>query len=212
MRDVLCYGDSNTWGCMPVTGLEPPRRFAAGERWPGVLSRELGAGYGVVEEGLNGRTTVWDDPLEPHRNGRAYLPAALLSHMPLDLVILMLGTNDLKHRFSLSAREVADGAGLVVDDVRASACGPGGDAPAVLLVCPPLLGPVDRFADDFEGAAEKSRGLSERYRAVARGRGCAFLDAGAHVSVSDTDGIHLDADAHARLGSAVAAAVREILG
>src|SRR5437867_8271019 len=113
MRSVLCYGDSNTWGCVPLDGPEPPRRFAPDERWPGVLRRELGDGWWVVEEGLSGRTTVWDDGLEPFRNGRAFLLPTLLSHQPLDVVVVMLGTNDLKRRFGVSAREIAEGAGLL---------------------------------------------------------------------------------------------------
>jgi lysophospholipase L1-like esterase len=211
MKHVLCYGDSNTWGCMPVTGPEPPRRLAPHRRWPGVLGRELGGGYRVVEEGLNGRTTVRDDPLEPYVNGRALLAPALLSHQPLDLVVLMLGTNDLKHRFDVSPAEIAEGAGLLADDARASGCGPEGDSPGVLLVCPPPLARLSRFAEEFEGGADKSRRLPRHYRAVAVERGCAFLDAGLYVTASDVDGVHLDAEGHALLGAAVAAVVREAL-
>jgi lysophospholipase L1-like esterase len=212
VRTVLCYGDSNTWGCAPISGPEPGLRFPPDERWPGVLRRELGAAYWVVEEGLNGRTTVWDDGLEPHRNGRTFLPAALLSHHPLDLVIVMLGTNDLKRRFGVSAAEIADGAGLLVDLVRTSGCGPASAEPQVLLVCPPPLGALDQFADEFEGGAEKSRQLAGSYEGVAAERSCAFLDAGAHISSSDIDGVHLDADSHAVLGREIAAAVRAIVG
>jgi lysophospholipase L1-like esterase len=208
---VLCYGDSNTWGCAPISGPEPGGRFTPDERWPGVLRRELGADYWVVEEGLNGRTTVWDDGLEPHRNGRTFLPAALLTHHPLDLVVVMLGTNDLKRRFGVSAAEIADGAGLLVDLVRTSGCGPAGAEPRVLLVCPPPLGPLDRFADEFEGGTEKSHQLAGRYEAVAAERSCPFLDAGAHIASSAVDGVHLEADAHAVLGREIAAAVRSIV-
>jgi lysophospholipase L1-like esterase len=207
---VLCYGDSNTWGCLPVTGSgsQPPRRFPPEERWPGVLRRELGPDYWVVEEGLNGRTTVWDDGLEPHRNGRTFLPAILLSHQPVDIVALMLGTNDLKHRFSVSAREIAEGAAQLVELTRASGCGPDRQVPEVLLICPPPLGALDQFADEFEGGFEKSRQLAEHLETVAAERGIRFLDAGAHVSSSDADGVHLDREAHRRLGVAVAAVLR----
>lgn len=211
MKNVLCYGDSNTWGCIPVTGSEPPRRLPPDDRWPGVLRRELGSDYWVVENGLNGRTTVWDDGLEPHRNGLESLLPALLAHQPLDLVIVMLGTNDLKRRFGVSAVEIAEGAGMLVDVVRTSACGPEGAAPDVLLVCPPPLGRLTEFADEFEGAPEKSRRLADCFAEVARVRSCAFVDAGADISSSDTDGIHLDPAAHADLGGVIATAVREIV-
>jgi lysophospholipase L1-like esterase len=209
---VLCYGDSNTWGCVPVVDPDQEtRRFAPDERWPGVLRRELGDGYWVVEEGLNGRTTVWDDGLWPHRNGRELLPPVLLTHRPVDLTVIMLGTNDLKRRMGLSAEEIAEGAGALVDLVRTSGCGPHDAAPEVLLVCPPPLGRLSPFQSDFEGGPEKSRGLAAAFGEVARRRSCALLDAGAHIATSDVDGVHLDRDAHATLGSAVATAVRKLL-
>lgn len=165
----------------------------------------------MVEEGLNGRTTVWEDSLERNRNGRELLLPVLLRHMPLDLVIVMLGTNDLKHRFGASARAIAEGAGMLVDDVRGSACGPDGAAPQVLLICPPPFARSEQPEDEFEGAAEKSRRLAPHYAAIAEDRGCAFLDAGTHVRASASDGIHLDRSAHAVLGRAVATTVRAIL-
>ena len=209
MRQILCYGDSNTWGCIPVIGPDPPRRFQPDERWPGVLRRELGDGYWIVEDGLNGRTTVWDDGLEPHANGRRLLLPLLFTHQPLDLVILMLGTNDLKRRFGVSAAEVAEGVAALVDVVGASGAGPAGAAPHVLVISPPPLGRLGQFADVFEGADRKSRQLADVLGATAALRGCAFLDAGAHVASSDVDGIHLDREAHAALGVVVA---REVLG
>jgi hypothetical protein len=105
-----------------------------------VLRRELGDGFGIIEEGLNGRTTVWDDPLEPFRSGKELLVPCLLTHQPIDLVIVMLGTNDLKGRFGVGARDIAAGAGFLLDIVRASDCGPEGSPPQVLLVCPPPVG------------------------------------------------------------------------
>jgi lysophospholipase L1-like esterase len=212
MRSILCYGDSNTWGCIPLQGPEPARRFPPERRWPGVLRRELGDGFWVVEAGLNGRTTVWDDPLEPHRNGRELLLPTLLTHQPLDLVVVMLGTNDLKRRLGGSAAEIAAGAGMLVDIVGASGCGPEGDSPQTLLVCPPPVLEVDPFDDEFQGASEKSRRLSGHYAEAAAARSCAFLDAGSVIASSEVDGIHLDEPEHERLGIAVAAQVRPLLG
>ncbi len=160
MREILVFGDSNTWGYNPHT----KARYPEEHRWPCVLQRELGEEYHIIAEGLNGRTTVWDDPLEGGaiKNGSRYLPACLQSHMPLDLVIIMLGTNDLKHRFSLTAFDIANGAGVLVELVRASGCGRGegelgvGKAPPVLLIAPPSLGLLSEFRHIFSGGVEKS--------------------------------------------------------
>jgi len=211
VKTILCYGDSNTWGCIPLTGAQPPRRYGPTKRWPGVLRRELGDGFWIVEEGLNGRTTVWDDPLEPFRSGRELLLPCLLTHQPIDLVIVMLGTNDLKIRFGVGARDIAAGAGLLLDIVRASNCGPGESPPRALLVCPPSVGHLDVFAEEFAGAVERSRDLPRHYAAVADAHACPWIDAGVHVRSSDKDGIHLDAPAHEQLGVVVAQHVRLLL-
>jgi lysophospholipase L1-like esterase len=208
VKTILCYGDSNTWGCIPDDSDEPAQRFGPSERWPGVLRHTLGDGYGVVEEGLNGRTTIWDDPLEPYRNGREFLMPCLLSHHPLDLVVVLLGTNDLA-RSDVTARDIAAGAGMLVDDIVGSGCGHDGGSPRVLLICPPPLG---RLGDEFRDATEKALELAPHYAAVADARSCAFLDAGAHITSSDVDGIHLEADQHERLGRVVAERARELLG
>ena len=213
MRTVLCYGDSNTWGAAPMAGPDDIRRFGLSERWPGVLRRELGEGWWVIEEGLNGRTTVRDDPIDgDHKNGRRTLLACLQTHAPLDLVVLMLGTNDLKHRFGASAFDIADGAGALVGDVQASGAGPDGGPPRILLMCPAPLARLTWLADMFEGGADKSRALARHYRAVATARVCDFLDAGEVIVSSEGDGIHLEVSEHGQLGRAVAAHVRAIFG
>jgi lysophospholipase L1-like esterase len=164
VKTILCYGDSNTWGCIPLSGAHPPRRYGPAQRWPGVLRRELGDGFWIVEEGLNARTTVWDDPLEPFRSGKELLVPCLLTHQPIDLVIVMLGTNDLKGRFGVGARDIAAGAGLLLDVVRASTCGPGESPPEALLLCPPPVGRLGLFAEEFAGAVERSRDLAQQVR------------------------------------------------
>lgn len=210
-RQVLCYGDSNTWGCVPLEGTEAPVRFPRGERWTGVLQHELGSSCWVIDEGLNGRTTTRDDALEPYRNGLTFLLPTLESHHPLDLVVLMLGTNDLKRRFDAAPAEIADGVGELVDVICTSGCGPNRGSPKALIVCPPPLGHLPQLSQDFAGAEQKSLRLAPEFRRVAGSRGCAFLDAGLHVSGSDTDGVHLDSAAHTALGKAVAAQVKAIL-
>jgi lysophospholipase L1-like esterase len=207
MKTVVCYGDSNTWGYDPHTQDRLPRDV----RWAGVLAQVLGAEYQVIEEGLNGRTTVWDDPIEGYKNGRDYLIPCLESHRPVDLIAIMLGTNDLKVRFSLSAYDIAEGAGVLVDVVQKSAAGVGGAAPQILLMAPPPVATLTEYAEMFEGAPAKSRKLSEHYRRVAQERGCHFLDAAQVIVSSHQDGIHFEAREHGNLGRAVAAEVRRIL-
>jgi lysophospholipase L1-like esterase len=207
MKTVLCYGDSNTWGYDPAT----KDRFARDERWPGVLRQELGEEYWVIEEGLGGRTTVWDDPIEGYKNGKEYLIPCLGSHQPVDLVIIMLGTNDLKKRFSVSAYDVANGAGVLVDVVHKSAAGPNGGAPKLLLMAPPPVVRLTEFAEMFEGAEAKSKKFSEHFHRVAQEQGCELLDTAQVIVSSDLDGIHFDKGEHQKLGRAVAARVREIL-
>jgi lysophospholipase L1-like esterase len=208
MKTILCYGDSNTWGFRPGT----QDRYSLEVRWPGVLQHELGAGYYIVAEGLNGRTTVWDDPIEGYKNGKEQLIPILTSHKPIDLVTIMLGTNDLKRRFGLGAYDIAEGAGTLVEIVQKSDCGPQEQAPKVLLMTPPPLAKLTEYAEMFEGAEAKSRQFSQQYQRAAQERGCEFLDTSKIIVSSDIDGIHLDGTEHRKLGLAVAARVREILG
>jgi len=207
MKTILCFGDSNTWGYDPATA----ERFPRQERWTGVLRQELGEDYHVVEEGLNGRTTVWDDPIEGHKNGRDYLIPCLESQRPLELVILMLGTNDLKKRFSLSAFDIAQGAAVLVSVIQRSTAGPAGDAPRVLLMAPPPVGKLDRYREMLEGAEVKSKLFAEHYRQVAEELRCEFLDTAEIITSSDLDGIHFEAGEHHKLGLAVAALVKRLL-
>jgi lysophospholipase L1-like esterase len=208
MKTILCYGDSNTWGYNPAT----QDRYSRDERWPGILRNEIGAGYLVIEEGLNGRTTVWDDPIEGYKNGKEYLIPCLETHRPIDLVIIMLGTNDLKKRFSLSAFDIANGAGVLVKVVQQSEAGPDGKAPKVLLMAPPPVAKLTEFADMFEGSEEKSKKFSQQYRCVAQELGCDLLDTDEVMVSSDLDGIHFEVEEHQKLGKAVAARVRTIFG
>ncbi len=207
MKVIVTFGDSNTWGSDPATGA----RFAPEVRWTGVMARELGAGFHVVEEGLRGRTTVFDDPIEPDRRGADYLPPCLRSHAPLDLLIVALGANDLKTRFSATPGDIANGAERLIQMARAEPVGPGGAPPALLLVAPPPLTRLTELAEMFEGGTEKSKRLGARYREIAERNRVGFVDAGEFIVCSDLDGIHYEADQHAILGHAMAAAARMIL-
>jgi lysophospholipase L1-like esterase len=175
------------------------------------LQAALGGDYWVIEEGLKGRTTVLDDPSRQAKNGLTYLRPCLDSHAPLDLLVLMLGTNDLKFRFGLSAYDVAVNIGMLLHTVQQGGYRSDGSAPPVLLVAPPHVGPMTDLADLYAGAEEKSRHLARQLRPVATEAGCRFLDASEVVSPSLADGVHLDADQHARLGARLAEVIRSLL-
>jgi lysophospholipase L1-like esterase len=191
-RAVLCFGDSNTYGSIPgVAG----GRYEWEIRWPGVLARELGDGWRVVEEGLPGRTTVFDDPLEPYRRGSDYLPPCLASHSPLAAVVIFLGTNDLKTRLAAGPSDIAAGLGVLARTALAS-------APRVLLLGLPRLGP--RLPADFVGAAEKASELPRHTAEQAAAVGAGFLDLSDVAAYSEIDGFHLEPEGHAAIGNAVA--------
>jgi len=207
MKTVICFGDSNTWGYNPIT----KERHDYKVRWTTVLQNELGHDYLVIPEGLNGRTTVWDDPIELHKNGASYLPPCVESHKPVDLVIIMLGTNDLKQRFSLPPGDIAKGAGVLVDIVRKSDWGPGGRAPAVLVLVPPEVKKLTEFAEMFAGSREKSLLFPEKFAKMAEERKVQILDIGRKVYFSDADGIHFDEDQLPVLGKLVAGTVKKLV-
>ena len=213
MTTILCFGDSNTHGSVPMHHRDDIRRFGPDERWPGVLRKELGAGFTVIEEGLPGRTTLHDDPIEGvHKNGLRYLRACLESHRPSDLMTLMLGTNDLKSRFAVQPLDIAESIGILLDTVARSEAGPNGKAPRVLLIAPPPLAKLTFLGDMFHGGLEKSQRLGSAYRAQAEKYGAAFLDAGTVIQTSDIDGVHFESGEHAKLGKAVAGLIRAMAG
>lgn len=210
-RTVLCFGDSNTHGTPPVPALDAPSgRFGRDTRWPCLMAGHLGADWHVIEEGHPGRTTVHDDPIEgAHRNGITVLPSLLESHKPIDVVILMLGTNDLKGRFSVNPTDIALSLERLIGVIRSFACGPEGKHPGILLVSPPPIIEAGCLAEMFEGGAAKSQLLAAAIAKSATRANVAFLDAGAHIAVSPVDGIHYEPGAHATLALALAAALRE---
>lgn len=208
VRTILCYGDSNTWGFVP--GSEGGR-FPVETRWPGVLQAELGPGFRVIDEGLSGRTTVLDNPLEPYRNGREYLLPCLHSHQPLDLVVIFLGTNDLGDRYTLPPLDIARGAAALALIALKSEAGPSYGPPAVLLCSLPRLGDTSTLADTFSGAAAKAVELPRCFRLAAEEVGVPLLDLGEVTAYDDADGVHLNAAGHHAVAEAIADAVRGIL-
>lgn len=210
-KTVMCFGDSNTYGAIPTLARAGRHRYAPDRRWPGVMRRHLGGTWDVIEEGHGGRTTVHDDPIEgPHKNGLKALPVCLETHMPLDLVVLMLGTNDLKHRFAVTPNDIADSIELLVRFVQRSEAGHAGAAPSVLVVAPPPILEVDWFGQMFLGGAAKSLHFGTLFRDAAKRVGAGFFDAAQFVESSTVDGIHLESDAHRVLGAELAKAVQAL--
>jgi len=197
MAVIVAFGDSNTWGYDPAT----QTRFPADVRWTGMMQRELGAEHVVVEEGLNGRTTVFDDPMEP----------CLRSHQPIDLLVLALGANDLKSRFSATASDIGEGMERLIEIAKAERVAPDGGSPKILVVAPPPLGKLTGFAEAFVGGVEKSRRLAEVYRDLAERQSVGFVDAGEFIRCSDIDGPHYEAESHEILGRVLAEAARMML-
>lgn len=170
------------------------------------MKAALGAGWHIIEEGLSGRTTVHDDPIEgAHKNGRTYLRPCLQSHAPLDLIIIMLGTNDLKIRFNKPPSEVAMGIGCLIHDIRELSPGPGGHAPEIMIVAPPpMLDDIKEWEDIFSGAQVKSRKLALAYEIMADSLEVHYFDAATVCVCAAADGFHIDAEAHRLLGEALA--------
>ncbi len=207
MRRILIYGDSNSYGTAPMASLSDQPVHGRGVRWGDVMAAELGDGWEVIVEGLPGRTTVHDDPIEgAYRNGLTVLPAILHSHAPIELLIICLGANDQKMRFGLGAQDVAMGAGRLAREALAS-----GAVGKVLLLCPPPVKEAGPLALMFAGAESRCAGLAGQMEAVARREGTAFFDAGRVISVDPLDGVHWDAEAHSVLGFAMAGEVRALV-
>lgn len=208
MPTVVCYGDSNTWGYEPGTEARLDRET----RWTGVLQRELGDDVHVVEEGLNSRTTIFDDPTSAGRSGLAYLPIVLETHAPVDVLVLLLGTNDLFLPQRVDARGAARGAATLAETALASGAGPGGRPPAVVVLIPPRFATLrpDWALDSPHGPEESTR-FGEAFRTALADVACEVLDLGDVAEHSDADGIHFDADGHGAIGTAVAERVRAML-
>ena len=212
MHQILVYSDSLTWGIIPNTRT----RLPFDERWPGVLENKLnapGQRVRVIENCLNGRRTVWNDPFKPGRSGLEGLAQSIEINSPLSLVILMLGSNDFQfcHPYN-DAWSAAQGIAALVNEIRNSPIEPGMPVPQVLVVCPPQIrSPRGSIAPKFRGAEERSAGLAEAYMQVASNLGCQFFDAENVTSASSVDGVHLDSDQHLKLGDALAGIVQPIL-
>lgn len=211
-QHIFVYGDSLSWGIVPLTR----HRFPFESRWPGVMETRLnasGRAVRVIEDCLNGRRTVWEDPFKPGRNGLEGLAQKMELHSPLDLVILLLGANDFQfcHPHN-NAWAAAQGIATLVHAIRQAPIEPDMPVPPVLVVCPPQVGTTrGPLAAKFAGAETRCEGLATAYHEMATMQNCHFFDAGLITTSSKVDGIHLDEDQHLALGEALAGVVGGIL-
>ena len=210
-KRILCYGDSNTYGFIPSGG-----RYDEDTRWPMRLQKELGDGYTVIEEGFNGRTCVFDDPVEGgYKSGVKYLPPCLMTHNPLDAVLMMLGVNDTKKRFGMTPMTIGQAMMQLIHTAKQYAVNEAGNAARIVVVAPaPILDNLmqTRHADCFgEQAIEVSRGLSAEFRRISKLMRCDFFDAAPYAEVSALDAVHMTANGHIRLAQALADRLRALL-
>lgn len=212
MKQVLVYSDSLTWGIIPNTR----KRLRFDSRWPGVLEGVLisnGVSVRVIEDCLNGRRTAWEDPFKAGRNGLVGLAQRIEIHSPLDLVILMLGTNDFQSVHSYTTWHSAQGMRALITEIRSAPIEPGMPIPEILVIAPPEIGtPKGPMAPKFAGADVKCRGLATEYRKITEELGCRFFEAGSVVTTSKIDGVHLEEEQHRVLGVAVGDIAAGLLG
>ena len=208
MKSVVCFGDSNTYGYNPANG----DRFPESVRWTGRLQELLGGEFKVIEEGLNGRTTVFEDPTDDWKKGIDYIKGVLCTHRPVYYLVIMLGSNDMKTFFNATPEAIADGIKEIVKKAESVMELKQGFVPKILIVSPPeitedvLTGP---FGGSFDRTSiEKSKRLAYLYKQAADRFGCEFLDAKLFIKPSVEDGLHLDADGHAGLAKAICDAIK----
>ena len=210
-RRIVCFGDSNTWGYNSVN----QERFPEGVRWTSLLQEMLGDEFQVVEEGLSGRTSVVDDPLFEGLNGFSYITPCLKSHSPLELVIIMLGTNDTKERFNLTAYNIAQGITRLAQKAKESPVSYNGTSPKVLVIAPPPIG-SEYITTDIgpamgKGCDQKSRDLPKYLEKLLKDQGIEFLNTAGKVSMNEIDYMHLDENGHRELSKLVFDKINQIL-
>ncbi len=207
MKTIVCFGDSNTWGYSPSAS----ERYPFEKRWTSILQKNLGTDYFVIPEGLNGRTTAFEDSVEMDKNGYRHLQTVLETHKPLDLIIIMLGTNDLKSRFGVCAQEIAGSAGSLLDYTLKSTSGIEGKPPGILFIAPPAVKESPPFGYMFKGSVEKSRDFGIYYKTKARELGVLFLNASDFIVSSPIDGIHWEEEEHEKFARVVSEKIKGII-
>lgn len=198
MKNILCFGDSNTYGLKP----DGSDRYAFYLRYPGRLQKLLGSKYHIIEEGCPGRTTVYEDKNRPGKKGIDYILPCIESHKPLDYIVIMLGTNDSKHAYAATSKEIAKGLSDIIAVIKNNLT----PAPLILIVSPILLGEdIPEFDEEFnETSIKVVKGLARKYKKLAQKEGLDFLDAAMVATPSSIDQEHLDKDGHNKLAAAIA--------
>ncbi len=210
MTVLLCFGDSNTHGTPPMLVQGEYRRFDAETRWPVLAARALE--WNLVEEGLPGRTAQFADPvMGPHMNGQDGLKIALQSHGPIDVLTIMLGTNDAKARYGASPELITGGIAALLDIAQSPEMQDRHGGFRILLICPPPVLEQGPIMDQFYGARARGLALPPLLADLARARRCGFLDAGQLIEVSPQDGVHFEPEAHASLAQGVAQALADLV-
>ena len=218
MIRIVCYGDSNTFGAAPsqqAPGIEPAGRYPDGVRWTSRLQEILGKDYHIIEAGLGGRTTVFDDPIEPDRNGLASLRCVFQMNNPVDLFIFMLGTNDAKDCFAASAGIIARGMERLVKELKVLIDNSLNKKAKILVVSPIAIRPArsGNFLYDFsETSARKVEELAEYYKALAVRQEVEFWNASLYVAPGEADGVHMDEEAQEVFANAIAEQIKHVLG
>ena len=205
---ILCYGDSNTRGNTPQGD-----RYPADVRWTGLLQAQLGEDFYIIEEGLGGRTTALDDLTEIYgKNGKTYLLPCLYSHNPIDIVILMLGTNDVKERFRQSPEEISRNIEDLVKMILEIGSNNSNKSPKIILLSPPLVDEsVPNSQINYKGAEEKSKQLASFYQEIAHKYDCEFIDIAKIIQPSKIDGLHLEPEAHKVIADTLFATLKKIV-
>lgn len=210
-KRILCYGDSNTWGYITTGG-----RYDEHTRWPMRMAELLGGDYAVIEEGFNGRTCVFDDPVEGgFKSGVSYLPPCLMTHNPLDAVVIMLGTNDTKRRFGMTPMTIGQGMMQLVRTTKLYGMDGEGNPPHIIITAPPPI--LDNLMEARHGecfgeqSIAVSRGLAAEYLRVSKLLRVDFFDAAPFAEVSPLDAVHMTAEGHRRLAMAMAEKIRACL-
>lgn len=209
MKHILVYSDSLSWGIIPMTR----NRFAFDERWPGILELNLnaqGKNVRVIEDCLNGRRTMYEDPIKPGRNGLIGLPQRIEVNSPLSLVILMLGTNDFQANHDHTAVDAQHGMRALINAVKTTNLEPGMEMPTILVIAPPPVSqPQGDIAKKFQGAESKCVGLANAYQSLCDELNCYFFDATSVTTSSKVDGVHFDMDQHLAFGNAITAFINK---
>ncbi len=203
-KRIMCFGDSNTWGYIPKLGI----RYAENVRYTGILAKGLGDKCVIIEEGLNGRTTAFSDKIEPERCALDHITPILLSHLPLDYIVIMLGTNDTKTHFNVNSIEIGYGMEELLFKIMNTIQRKKQNT-KIIIVAPPPINPINEPMFD-ENASYKSKKLVEIYKQLANQYSYFFLEAGSVINELGEDGIHLTEKGHKELGDALVKLIKDI--